>query len=1172
MYANLLHFEWRFINRNKSFYAILVFYISLGIMTGIAANFPFANTFYNGSYVLNYIIGIASLLCIFSTTLLAAQTIFRERDSGFDSILFAAPLRKISYVASRFTIIFFVNAVAYFLFIAGLYLGQLLRSPGNESFGSFHFIYYLQPYFVFLLPNILFCTAVACCIGLLTKNKMLVYVSGVFIYFLYWGVSFYTNSPLIANSAPVSAESMQLAAVIDPFGMASFLEQSYYWSAAQRNNQLLQLKGNFLFNRILYLSVSAILLAIAYFRFNFVIKNDKTQKRKTVSNTFQSEDRYEIANTVTSGWRYDFRTLMSFLRVEVKNILSSIPIWIVIAGWTGFFMMETFSDIEGNSRIPEKFATTGIIVENILTGLPLVALMILLFFGNDIHWRSSATRFDQLERSTPLKSSTVLLSQWISLALVGLLLIFVSVLSGVLVQLIKNTAIIDGQLYISLFYLVGLPLFLNAGLIICIQALIRNRWTGITVAGILIFLMHTSFGKIFHLNHPLSRFANVYQGDYSSMNGFGNDFTAFGFYMLFWSGLAIIIFLIASLLKEHKRYRPFALPKSGLVSGAIAITISAVAGIYILREAKMESRKETNDRMESYERQYQFLKSKPQPVITALTTSIDLFPSENRYQVKGIYRMVNNSTEVIDTVYLNADRSMQWENLQVENADLIRSDKELGVCIFKLKTPVVPQDSLRLQFEFEYKGSAFNRAAGFNTIVNNGSFIRISRFFPLPGFNDDEQIDDAAERRKRGLTPLSLKSLEAPGRDKKEFLQLDMTISTDEDQVAVGVGKLLNQWKKDGRSYARYLTPDPVPFRFAVSSANYSVLKEKQGSVNIEVYYSPTHGRNIKHLMKVAKESLVYFEKNFGPYPFPQLRLLEISSITKGFAGTAYPGSLFINENFGYQNILEAEPGKDILNEMVSHEISHTWWGSAGIAPDEREGSSLLTETLAMYSELMIYKKMYGEDVLLNRVNVHKEIYLSSRVRSDEEPLFRLDPSKSHLSYDKGMVVMYQLYQLLGEEKINKALRSFYNKCAYPNPSPVTSDLLNEFYEVASQDQILKIDEWFKKIVTYDIQWERAEFSKIDTNQFRLILAGKVERYDEDGKGNIQLTPFNDSLCIDVIGKSGNKKRLKLPVIDGKFSTVVETAESPDRIIADPYLLLLTRNEESKIKHVNSGK
>src|SRR3569833_2947115 len=239
MFTDLLKFEWLFINRKIAFYAMLLFFTAFGAMIGIAANFPFPNTFKNGTYVLNYVIGIASVMCIFSTTLLASHTLFREKEANFETVLYAAPLRRVPYIASRFCIIFLISALCYLLFIAGLITGQGLRGGSSDEFGPFIMANYLQPFAVLLLPNILFCTAVACGVALFTKNKMLVYVSGVFVYFLYWGVAMFTNSPLIANSTPVTNASMQLSAILDPFGIAAFLEQSRYWTATQRNDQLL---------------------------------------------------------------------------------------------------------------------------------------------------------------------------------------------------------------------------------------------------------------------------------------------------------------------------------------------------------------------------------------------------------------------------------------------------------------------------------------------------------------------------------------------------------------------------------------------------------------------------------------------------------------------------------------------------------------------------------------------------------------------------------------------------------------------------------------------------------------------------------------------------------------------------------------------------------------------
>ena len=50
-----------------------------------------------------------------------------------------------------------------------------------------------------------------------------------------------------------------------------------------------------------------------------------------------------------------------------------------------------------------------------------------------------------------------------------------------------------------------------------------------------------------------------------------------------------------------------------------------------------------------------------------------------------------------------------------------------------------------------------------------------------------------------------------------------------------------------------------------------------------------------------------------------------------------------------------------MINELAGHELSHLWWGNSQISPDNREGDIMLTETLAMYTELMLLKKMYGK-------------------------------------------------------------------------------------------------------------------------------------------------------------------------------------------------------------------
>src|SRR5690606_33013378 len=185
----------------------------------------------------------------------------------------------------------------------------------------------------------------------------------------------------------------------------------------------------------------------------------------------------------------------------------------------------------------------------------------------------------------------------------------------------------------------------------------------------------------------------------------------------------------------------------------------------------------------------------------------------------------------------------------------------------------------------------------------------------------------------------------------------------------------------------------------------------------------PKHNQNISHLINSTKKTLRYCETNFGKYPYKTIRFAEISSFTRGFAATAYPAAIYINETQFHLNLSEGV-GHDIINELAGHELSHQWWGNAQLKPDYREGSGVLTETLAQYTQLMLFKNEYGKAKMLEMVKLYEDMYNSEKAFSGEEPLCTSKPDNANVIYNKGLVKMYELYLLIGEDKINLALKS----------------------------------------------------------------------------------------------------------------------------------------------------
>lgn len=1152
MFTGILHFDWIFFAKKKSFLLLLLFFLGLGIFTAVGANFPFPETYKNSPYIITYITGIMSLMCLFTVSLLTAQSLMREKEAHFDLILYATPLQKKYYLGSRFLVICGIAIISFALYSIGLLLGHQLFRTNRDEYMELHLWHYIQPFLLLAVPNILFCTGIICSIGVLAKNRIAIYISGLFIYFFYWGIAMFSSSPLIANSSPISAESMQLMAKLDPFGLSAFFEQTQYWSAEQRNTQLLELKGSFLVNRIACLVISFLLMLYAYRKLSFVTGNEKKSYKKTQEKKSSFQGDYHPVTTKSSGYAYFFTAFYSFVKIDMRSIIKSVPIWIIILGWCSFASIEMVSMINAGRRMPERLATTALMVNEILKLFPIVGILVLIFYGSEVFWRSHSARFESLEKSSPVSSAVVVLSKWFSLAIITVLLLLCNCLMGVILQLSFGSANIDFGLYLSLFYLIGLPLLLCSALIISIQAICRNRYVGLTVATILLLFTNTSLGGMVGIKHPVVQYANVFQGIYSEMNGFDFFLDAFHIKMIYWTCIAAIILWIA-IWFNNKRMAVGKLKILPVIMLFTFLAGAAFSGAILLKEIEQSKNNERNDWKQTYEERYKKFSHLLQPSITDVKTNIDLFPEQNSYTVEGSYILENKGDKAIDSILVYADKELQWKGFAIDGAKLVLEDKQYGHYWYKLLRPLQPGESSTMKFGFAYEASPFNGFKQFNAILKNGSFIRISNFFPRLGYIGDNEIDDPKERTRRNM-PASY--IVVPLEEKIQMpyyydhVTLDAVISTSGNQTAIGIGDLKDQWKKDGRNYFRYKTPSPIPFRFAISSARYAVQKEMYDGIAIEVYYHPEHQQNVGHIVRNVKETLRYCEQNFSNYPYDVIRFAEISSYVKGFAATAYPTSYFMNESFGFQNKIKQDPEKDVLNELISHELSHTWWGNATIDTDYREGCKLLTETLAMYTEQMLYRTVYGNENILSRVQVHKDIYLGERAFWGEEPLYKSDPNKPFLCYDKGAVVMYQLEMLLGEEKINKALRSLLQKHAYPLQPPTSLDLINEFYAVSDIALHPKIDELFKQIIIHDLQLDKAVVTKTKDGKYELNAAVIAKKYSEDDKGKTTEIPFDDPIEVEIYFENGKKQTITMEKNQTQLKTLL--SQKPAKIILDP--------------------
>jgi hypothetical protein len=202
---------------------------------------------------------------------------------------------------------------------------------------------------------------------------------------------------------------------------------------------------------------------------------------------------------------------------------------------------------------------------------------------------------------------------------------------------------------------------------------------------------------------------------------------------------------------------------------------------------------------------------------------------------------------------------------------------------------------------------------------------------------------------------------------------------------------------------------------------------------------------------------------------------------------------------------------------------------------------------------------------VLDNVKLHLGLYLDGRGYTDKQPLFTMLSQNVHLSYSKSGVVMYQLAEKIGEEKVNLALKQLLQKNAWPHPRAISTDLIQELYAVTDTVFHNKIDDLFKRITFYEFKMTGTTLKKSGASH-ALTITAHANKYYEDGKGNRTNATFNDTVAIAVYSKHGKETIWRLPVVNGQIAGSLSLADEPASILIDPKLEFIKKEETTRIR------
>ncbi|WP_316845859.1 ABC transporter permease/M1 family aminopeptidase [Pedobacter psychrodurus] len=1168
MTADLLKFELKYHFRQVSFKVAALLFFVLGCFCAVKGGFGSEEVHKNSPYVITNILALLSLFSIFSGTLFSANVVLRDNLYKMEAIVFASSIKKVSYFGVRLLGLLIVVFSLMVLVVLGIYVGSFFIDA--DRLGPFHITYFLQPLLVFALPNVLFSAGILFCTTILTKSVRAIYVVGVLIYILYMLASIFGNSPLLATSTMKANSSDILPLLLDPFALASFFGETRTWTDLQRNQQLFPLESAFLLNRLLWIAFTILLMLITYRVFNFRLQLQKQVKIKKLKAEQIALIPYRVLAVSSSGFRFHFNTFKAQFKLEMLFLFKNIPMMVMLLLWVFLFGVELKDQLFSGVYGIHSYPATGIIIEEIRSMK--FGLILIIFYAAETISREKAVNIHALIYSTPIKNSVLWMAKSLSLLMLVFILVTINIGVGIVLQVTHGYYHIELPMYLSLYYYSAFPLLLFVVLIIFVQNLSGNKYLGMLLTMIVVFMI--SYAERFGLEHYLFRFATVPDLLHSYFNGFGYYAKPFNWYMLYWSGFVIIIALLTIGMWQRKveiktkdRWRSLRLAflnNKWIAVSALLLWISCGAFIYYQTNivGKYKNKQERLNWSLVYERKYKAMAYLPQPVVKAVKTNVDLYPNEGKYTVKGTYVLKNETHVPISKIWTYVSLAVNSFSVSIDGIEKSERDVTFNQQFLMLKTPLQPDQEIIMNFSVEVIRNGFTPFDSENSIVENGTYIELEKFIPQFGYCYNFESEDKQERKKVGLPEIASKP---KFNDAYELIDFETVISTEIDQQIITVGELQRNWTTNNRRYFKYKTSTPINFMFALSSARYAVKKEKYKGINLSICYQAGQAYNLKSIFSAVKDALNYGNANFANYPLKQFNIVEIPQY-KG-AATAYPGVVFSAENINFLGNYSHKEDIDQSYAIAAHETAHQWWANI-LAPAVGAGYAMLTESLAKYTENILIEKAFGKMYLAKYLDYDNNLYFLNRNNSEKELPLAKTLDQPYVHYQKGGLTMYAVKELLGEKKFNAVLSQLIIDHKYPKPRATAGDLVQAILNQASPGQKKFINDCFNEVVTYDLGIKVLNGGVLKNGKYKLDLEIATERLSGGSKQlpNLQV----DLACFDQL-KTDWERGTK-PVYFQKYtisqnqtmlSIIVD--HKPKTIAIDPYGYILDGDKSDHV-------
>lgn len=1124
---------------------------------------------------------------------LIGSSVYRDYETNAHAILFSYPISRFGYLGGRFLGGFIASIFVFSSIGVGIWLSSIMPYLNRAFFGENVFMAYIIPYLFNIIPNIFIAGIIIFTVAAVTRNLLATYLGCIILLVLYG----------VAGSLISDIDNITLASLLDPFGGTAFSSLTKYWTVSEKNEQLIPFTWLLLANRMIWLSFAASIFSFLLAKFKFTQSVFQLKFRKNSRLIFANinpiQKIYKLKLPKVNQqftFKSKYKQLIRLIKFETINLIKN-PFFLgILATGILFVIMNTaqLGKIYGTTTYPVTYQ----VIEILGATFSLFVLIIITFLSGEIVWNERGFKVNEIVDAMPIPTWTMYTAKLSALFTVQIILMALIMLIGISAQTVMGYYNFEIGLYIKgLFGIKILDFFLLCFLAFIIHVVVNNKYLGHFI--MILYFVFSMFMGSMGLEHNLYNYSSDPGIMYSDMNGYGHAVLPFIIYKSYWFAFAIILAIISNLLwvrgNDSNFSKRFALLKQRITLSTkigliVFLAIFIGLGSYIFYNTNILNRYKTRKEnlMESvnYEKQYKKYQYYKQPRIVEMNMNVDIYPKKRDALFNGYYIVKNKSNKAIDSVFLNYNPSLDKVKFEFEKPfDIVYDDKKLGFKIYKFKTPLLPQDSIKVNIEMNIITKGFRNSGSNMRLLENGTFLTTS-VLPSMGYNVGYELTNEKKRKKYDLpkkqliakitdtTALQNTYISNDG----DWIRFETTVSTVSDQIAIAPGYLEKEWEENGRKYFHYKMDTKILNFAAWLSADYEKIEDSWNGIDLAVYYQKGHEYNIDDMMKAMKMSLEYYSKNFSPFQYKQLRIFEFPRFSS-FA-QSFPNMIPFSESIGFIANVEGDKKINYPFWVTAHETAHQWWAHQVIGANV-EGATVTSEVLCQYSSLRVIKEEFGIKKVRDMVKYDMDKYLAGRsTESHYEPaMLYVRPNQGYIHYNKSNVVMYALADYIGEEKINSALKKFVHDYAFQEAPFVTSlEFIKYIKDVTPDSLQYLIHDMFETITLYENKVTDVSYEKIDSGKYQVNFSVECKKFRADSLGREKEIPINDYIDIAVFSKEANDstkketeiflQKFKIEETNRDFEFIIDY--KPSKVGIDPYFKLIDRHRDDNTKSTST--